>query len=340
MATQGSAAQPDPGLIFQEMNAYQRTMALKGAVDLDLFTHIDDGASTAAELAARTAASERGIRTLCDFLTVNGILTKKGNAYGLTPSAKVFLSKHSPAYLGAMANFLANSRTLANFQDVAATVRRGGAAQPDTALAPDHPIWVEFARSMAGLAQMLAQETAAVVRKEMPAGPAKALDIAAGHGLYGISIAQAFPAAQIVGLDWKNVLEVALENARKAGVAGRYQTIAGSAFEADFGTGYDLVLVPNFCHHFDVPTNVQLLRKIRAALKPGGRIGIVDFIPNEDRVSPPIPAAFGFVMLNNTPAGDVYTFPEYKKMLEEAGFSSIALHEFAHAPQCVVMGTA
>lgn len=322
------------------MNAYQRTMALKGAVDLDLFTHIDDGASTAAEIAARATASERGIRTLCDFLTVNGILTKKDNAYGLTPSAKVFLSKRSPAYLGSMANFLANSMTLANYQDVAATVRRGGAPQQDTALAPDHPIWVEFARSMAGLAQVLAQEAAAVVRKEMPAGPAKVLDIAAGHGLYGIAIAQAFPAAQIVGLDWKNVLEVALENARKAGVAGRYQTIAGSAFEADFGTGYDLVLLPNFCHHFDVPTNVKLLRKVRAALKPGGRIGIVDFVPNEDRVSPPIPAAFGFVMLNSTPSGDVYTFPEYRKMLQEAGFSSIALHEFAHTPQCMVMASA
>jgi len=62
--------------IFDALNAYQKTMALKGAVELEIFTHIADGATTAAEIAKKCHASERGVRILCDFLTINGLLTK------------------------------------------------------------------------------------------------------------------------------------------------------------------------------------------------------------------------------------------------------------------------
>ena len=81
------------------------------------------------------------------------------------------------------------------------------------------------------------------------------------------------PQVEVTALDWAAVLEVAKENAAQAGVSERYHTIAGSAFDVDFGTGYDIVLLTNFLHHFDPPTNETLLRKVRAALKDGGRGG-------------------------------------------------------------------
>jgi ubiquinone/menaquinone biosynthesis C-methylase UbiE len=339
MSNQPSAP-PNPGAIMEELNAYQRTAALRGAIDLELFTHIDDGAVTARELAQRTGASERGLRILCDFLTVRGILTKHDGAYGLTSTAKTFLSKRSPAYLGSMSNFLARSAHLRQYEDVAAVVRKGGSIGPEAPLDPDNPMWVEFARSMAGMMGMMSKEVAGVLQRTRKSPPRKVLDIAAGHGMYGIAVAQAFPTARIVGQDWKNVLEVALENARKAGVADRYKTLPGSAFDVDFGSGYDLILLPNFCHHFDVPTNIALLKKIHAALEPGGQIAIVEFIPNEDRITPPLAAAFAFTMLNATPAGDVYTFAQYQQMLSDTGFSSIALHEFGPAPQRMVTALA
>src|ERR1051326_2071689 len=110
-------------------------------------------------------------------------------------------------------------------------------------------------------------------------------------------------------------------NAPRAGVAGRYHTIPGSAFDVDFGSGYDVVLLPAFVHHFDVPTNVKLLRKVRAALKPGGTAVIVEICPNEYRVSPPMQAMFSMMMLASTPAGDAYTVRELEDMLKQAGFT-------------------
>jgi 2-polyprenyl-3-methyl-5-hydroxy-6-metoxy-1,4-benzoquinol methylase len=167
--------------------------------------------------------------------------------------------------------------------------------------------------------------------------PVKVLDIAAGHGIFGIEIAKLNPRATIVAQDWPSVLEVAKENAQAAGVANRYRTVPGSAFEVDFGEGYDLVLLTNFLHHFDASTNEQLLRKVHAALKDGGRAVTLEFIPNPDRVSPPIPATFALMMLGTTPKGDAYTFPELERLFMNAGFGRNECHPVPDSPQCVVI---
>ena len=257
--TANPAAQPNPSLIFETMNRYQHTMALKGAVELEIFTHIGDGATSAAEIAKRSKASERGTRILCDFLTIMGFLTKQDGAYGLTPESAAFLNKKSPAYMGSIAGFLTNETMLSSFRDVAGLVRKGGTMLGgDGTVESENPIWVEFARTMVPIVIMPAKMAAAIVAGT---GRKKVLDIAAGHGMFGICVAEQNPSAEIVGLDWKSVLEVALENAKRAGIMNRYKTIAGSAFDVDLQSGYDVVLIPNFLHHFDAPTNVTLLKK-------------------------------------------------------------------------------
>jgi ubiquinone/menaquinone biosynthesis C-methylase UbiE len=165
----------------------------------------------------------------------------------------------------------------------------------------------------------------------------KVLDIAAGHGLFGVTLAKHNPNAEIVAIDWPNVLEVAKENAQAAGVADRYSVIPGSAFEVDFGNGYDLVLLTNFLHHFDLDTCERLLRKVYTALKVDGRVVALEFVPNEDRVSPPVAASFSMMMLGTTPSGDAYTFSEYDRMFRNIGFSSSELHALSPTFQQVVI---
>ena len=196
-------------------------------------------------------------------------------------------------------------------------------------------MWVEFARSMAPMMQMPAEM---IARMFAGSKPAKVLDISAGHGLYGIAFAKHNPNAKVTGLDWPNVLEVAKENAAKAGVADRYSTIPGSAFEVDLGSGYDIVLIPNFLHHFDPATNEKLLRKVHAALAAGGIVVAPDFIPNEDRISPVRDAMFSMQMLS-TPAGDAYTYSELAAMFRNAGFTSSEMRDLAPFPQRLVVAS-
>jgi 2-polyprenyl-3-methyl-5-hydroxy-6-metoxy-1,4-benzoquinol methylase len=311
--------QPTPERFFNAMNAYHQTEALKTAVDLEVFTAIAEGNTTAATIAKRCGSAERGVRTLCDFLTIHGFLTKDGMQYGLASDTAVFLNRKSPAYIGGAMEFLLSPRSREAFTQLTGAVRRGGTALGEGSTVAENPEWVTFARAMMPLMRMPSQMMAAELRKGGEAH--KVLDIAAGHGMYGISVAKENPAAEVYAADWKNVLEVAKANAQAMGVSDRYNLIPGNAFETDFGSGYDLVLVPNFLHHFDVPTCTTFLKKVRAALKPGGRVAILEFIPNDDRVTPPTAAAFSMIMLVNTPSGDAYTFAEIESMAKNAGFA-------------------
>lgn len=334
MSAQPQATTPDAGIVFQALTSYQIPMALKGALELDIFTHISEGATTPAQIAPLCQGTEKGVRVLCDFLTVKGFLTKQDGHYALDPRTAMFLDKKSPAYLGSVANFLTHDILRHNFDDVAALVRKGGAVFHST-LTPEDPVWVEFARSMVPMMGMPAQSMAAQIAK--PGDPVKVLDIAAGHGIFGISVAKFNPVARIVALDWRNVLEVAQENAASMGVADRFSTIAGSAFEVDLGSDYDIVLLPNFLHHFDEPACVTLLKKIRPSLKPSGIVATIEFVPNEDRVTPPIPAGFAMMMLGGTDAGDAYTFADLDRMFRAAGFGPSEIRSLAPAPSSLIV---
>jgi ubiquinone/menaquinone biosynthesis C-methylase UbiE len=337
MSGYAETQQPSPELFFETLNAYQRTQSLKGAIELDLFTAIAEGANTAPALARHCAASERGIRILCDYLVVIGFLTKEENSYGLTVDSAVFLNRQSAAYLGGTVKFLSSPELTAGFNDVAAIVRKGGTVLAEEGMtSPENPVWVEFARSMAPLMALPSELLAKLISADN-GEKCKVLDIAAGHGLFGITIARQNPNAKVAAVDWPLVLSEAQENAKAAGVADRYTTIPGSAFEVDYGSDYDVVLLTNFLHHFDPPTCEKLLKKVYAALAPGGRAVTFEFVPNEDRVSPPVPAMFSLMMLGSTPSGDAYTFSEFERMFRNAGFSSSEIHPLPPTLEKVVI---
>ena len=331
---------PSPELFFETVWGYQRTAALKGALELNLFTAVGEGNATAVAAAARCGASTRGVRILCDHLTVLGFLVKDGDRYALTPDSAAFLDRRSPAYLGGTVEFTLSHALEEAFRDVAGAVRRGGTvAAAGGTVAPDHPIWVRFARAMMPMMRGPAEELVNLVPVDSPP-PRRVLDIAAGHGLFGIAFARRYPRAEVTAVDWAGVLEVARDNAAAVGVAERYRTIAGSAFDVEWGAGYDLALLTNFLHHFDPATCERMLAKVHRALAPGGRAVTLEFVPNADRVSPPPAAGFSLVMLCTTPAGDAYTFAELDGMLGRAGFTRNTLHPLAAAPQQAIISLA
>jgi ubiquinone/menaquinone biosynthesis C-methylase UbiE len=329
--------QPSPELFFETISSYQRPAALKAALELGVFTALGEGRETAQDLAAHCQTSERGMRILCDYLVIIGFLTKADGRYHLTPDSAVFLDQRSPAYMGSTLDFLLSPMLMSGFDDLASAVRKGGTMMPEGGtVSPENPVWVKFARAMSPMMAMPAQLMSKLVNAEGQR-KLKVLDIAAGHGLFGIAVAQQNPQAEIIALDWPNVLEVAKENAQKAGVSDRYSTIEGSAFDVDYGSGYDVVLLTNFLHHFDLQTCETLLKKVHAALADDGRAVTLEFVPNEDRVSPRVPAAFSMMMLGATPSGDAYTFPELERMFKIAGFAHNELHQLAATPQQLII---
>jgi 2-polyprenyl-3-methyl-5-hydroxy-6-metoxy-1,4-benzoquinol methylase len=325
-----------PDLFIDHVFAYQRTAAVKAAVELDVFSAIGPDGETADLIALHTGAAVHGIRILCDFLTIGGLLIKTGDRYTRTPSTAVFLDRDSPACMASIVDFLAAPEMMALYLDNPTAFVRNGGSPGLANLTPENPVWVKFARAMAPFMAPVADGVAAALAQDSPL-PRKVLDIAAGHGLFGIAVARVAPEAEVVALDWKSVLHVAVENARRAGIDKRYSVLPGSAFDVDWGHGYDVVLLPNFLHHFDRPTCEALLRRARESLAPGGRVAVVEMVPNEDRVTPPFAAAFAFVMLGSTPHGDAYLLRDLESMGRAAGLTLTLAQPLPPSPQTLLL---
>lgn len=328
---------PSPALFFETINAFQRTEVLRTAIELDLFTLCAEGKQTAEELANATKTSPRGVRILADALTIYGFLTKDEDRYKLTPDSQVFLVRSSPAFLGGVVDFLLTPQIRECFHYLTAAVRRGGTAvSNEGTVSYDNPVWVAFARAMGPMMQLPAQLLTGLVGGDSQQ-PLRILDVAAGHGLFGIAFAQKFPRAQITALDWANVLAVATENAQHAGVGNRHTVLPGSAFEVDWGGPYDIVLLTNFLHHFDLPTCQQIATTAFESLAPGGRCITLEFIPEADRIHPPGTATFALTMLATTGKGDAYTFAEYDQVFQQAGFQRNEFHPLPPTMQQAVI---
>src|SRR5262249_52741311 len=189
---------------------------MQAAVDIGLFSAIGSGSSTVPAIAKSCDASQKGVRILCDYWTVNGLLTKSGDAYRLTPEAATFLDRASPAYLGRVMGFI-NGPVVPFFARLTDAVRRGGCENAGS-VETEFEGWVPFAEDMGAMMFPVAQAIAKLL------GPisGRVLDVAASHGLFGIMLAQQNPGARVTGLDWPKVVEVAKKNASRMGVGDRY----------------------------------------------------------------------------------------------------------------------
>lgn len=320
---------------FEAMQAYHRTAALTAAIKLDVVTLIGGGATSEA-LAEKTATSVRGMRILCDFLTVIGLLSKQDGVYAATEPSKRYLDRSSPAWIGSAIDFFAAPEMLSLvLDDPVSYVKRGGSAGL-AHLAPDHPIWVRYANAATPIARVTAKRAAAYLATP-PSPPAAVLDVAAGHGYYGIELAKAFPEAVVTAVDWPSVLTLATANAREAGVSGRYRTVPGNAFEVDWGDDFDLVILANILHYLSAEECAALLRKVRSSLSSRGQACAIEFVPNEDRVSPPTQAMFAYMMLATSPGGDAHTLSDYDNIAKAAGFRGATARPIRPTPEALVM---
>jgi SAM-dependent methyltransferase len=329
-------SEPNPTLIWDTITAHQRSAALKAGVELGVFDALGDGPCTAVELAGKAGVAERGMRILCDYLTVHGLIAKVDGRYSHTPSSAAFLDSRSPASMAPTVPFLMNDKIVRASQLLTEAIRRNRSALEQPLAGDEAQEWVMFARTMQPMMAAAAEFIAGVILRG--GTPEKVLDVAASHGLFGIAVAKLAPQCEIVALDFPSVLEVTAQNARAAGVS--ITLLPGSAFTVDLGAGYDVIIVTNLFHHFSVEDNIALMKRFRAALRPGGRMLTLEFVPNEDRISPPVPASFSLMMLANTDAGDAFTMAEYGQMLDAAGFGAREFMDVPRSPQQLVVAAA
>jgi hypothetical protein len=309
----------DPGRIFDTLRAYWRTSALTAAIDLDLFTSIGRGSRTVTQLASDRGADAAALRVLCDALVSLGFLRVRRGRYRSAPDAARFLDGRSPDSLLALPRFFNAPPVTTAFAGLAATVRGRPSA---AAVAARSRVWATFAAATLPLRRLAAVDMAAELqRRRLHRG--RILDVGAGASPLGIELLRRARTSSMVAVDRAPVVRVTRRHAVAAGMGDRMTTIAGDAAEVDWGGPFDLVLMVNVLDYMEAPVRARLLRKARAAIRPGGTILVSAPMLSESRTSPPDAVEHALLLLALQAKGRASTVGEMRRLLLAAGFEAV-----------------
>jgi len=323
MARKTGKAPLSPAVIMEDLTGAWRSRALAAAVELDVFNHIAEGKRTAKDVAGAAGASPHGMAYLLDALTGMGYLHKTGSRYGLRPVSATFLVRGKTAYMGAIGQ--AMSLTWDAWKDLTEVVKSGRSAEAVNVAEKGKEFFPKlvasifpgnFAASKAAVSRLPEKERRKIHR---------ILDVGAGSGAWSLAFAQAIPQARVTTVDFPEMTPITREFAEKFGVAARYEYHEGDMRQVDFGhDAYDLLILGHIVHSEGETHGKELLRKSYAALRPGGKLLIAEYVPNDARTGPAMPLLFGLNMLLQTEEGNVFTLREYRTWLKAAGFRKVA----------------
>jgi ubiquinone/menaquinone biosynthesis C-methylase UbiE len=312
---------------------YAPTLIIEAAIHHRVFDVLDGAPKTVKQTAAATGASVRGLRAIMDALVGLEFLAKDNQRrYALTPESAAFLVSTKSAFQGGI--FRHTSRQLIpKWLELNEIVRTGKPATAVNANKQGVEFFREFVEDIFAMSRDSATKLAAALNVAKADRPIRVLDLAAGSGVWGITLAEASPKVEVTALDWEGVLPVTRKVAARHGVQDRFRYIAGDLADADFGKGYNLATLGHILHSEGEARSRKLLKKTFDALAPGGTIAIAEFVVNAQRTAPPPSLIFAVNMLVNTQDGDTYSFEEMSGWLKEAGFTNArTLDVGGHSP--------
>jgi ubiquinone/menaquinone biosynthesis C-methylase UbiE len=313
-----------PRPLMRILGDFANSQILDASIEFDFFSLIDQGMQTAEEIAGAAGTDARATRIVLDSLPALSLLEKRQGKYFLTPTAKVFLVRGKPSYVGDFRHVaLALWDGMANLKESLKTGKPLSRMDTVTEL----EVWEKLVLGIIVVAEPAAKALCELLKIGTEKKGIKVLDIAGGSSIFGMTILALDPSAQITQLDWPNVNLVAKKLNKERGLEGKIRFIDGEHNSAKIEEShYDLVLASNFCRFESPKGNQALFAKAFSALKPGGIFVVNDFVPNEERTEPTFALRFSVYTLTHTPEGECWTLSQYSDWLKNAGFRSIETH--------------
>jgi len=320
--------------LLELSGSYWQTCAFHAGVQLDLFTHLDEGELPAAELAARIDCDARALEMLLEALAAMALLEQGTGGYANTPAARKWLSRNSPDYLGYIIRH--HHHLMASWARLPEAVRCGKPVR-DASRYGDAEWREAFLLGMFNLASNLAPH---IARQLDLSGSRRLLDLGGGPGTYAIHFCQANPQLTATVLDLPTTREFAEQTIARFGLSDRLAFCDGDFLRDPIPAGFDVAWLSHILHSEGPEDCAEIVRKAVSALEPGGRIFIQEFILDDESPGPLFPALFSLNMLLGAEKGKAYTEGELKGLLEQAGVRRVhRLTPDLPGPTGIVAGT-
>lgn len=311
---------------------YWPAALLSAAVELGVFPLLDGEGAEAATVANRLEASPRHTRQLLDALTALGLLIKTGETYRLEPSAVPFLSPAGSTCLLDALRF--NTDLYPLWGRLSHCVKEGEPALPPAAHHGANPALTRhFVLGMhsRALAMAPALLPAIGVRPND-----RLLDVGAGPGTFSILLAEQHPALQVTVFDLPPILAIAGELVLRSPAADRISFQPGDYRKDSLPADLDSALFCGALHQETPDSAAAIFRKIFAALKPGGRLFVVDMMLAANQIEPAFSALFAVNMMLMNTTSRVFNEPEVRDLLVRTGFAATECARLTACPYWVV----
>lgn len=304
--------------LLQLSSSYWNTCTLHAGVKLDLFTLLAEAPMTVPELARSVKASERGLAMLLHALVAMELLEKEEDRFSATDVSAEYLSKASPAYMGHI--IMHHHFLMEGWSKLDQAVKTGAPVRRRSSHDADGVERESFLLGMFNLASMLAPRLASEIDLS---GRRRLLDLAGGPGTYAIYFCQQNPELTAVIYDLSTTRPFAEQTVAEFGLTERIAFVTGDIVADRIGTGFDVVWISHLLHSEGLETCAAILAKAAAALNEGGLLLIQEFILDDSREAPLLPALFSLNMLIGTPAGQSYTQGELCDLMTRAGLREV-----------------
>ncbi len=320
----------DQEILFADVRGFMKSRVILTAAELDFFTLLHRGPSTARDLAKRLHLDERGTTRVLDSLISFGLVMKEADHYRTTTTGALLSSEHPETILPVILHM---NNLWDRWGDLTAILRKDSTKSGKQGLSFTDRDWKAFIGAMHVIARKLSGEIADFYNTERFTC---LLDLGGASGTYAVAFLKKNPALKAILFDLAEVIPMAEERIAAEGLSERVRCVGGDFYDDELPQGADIVLLSAIIHQNSMKENISLYKKIYKALPPGGVLLIRDHIMDESRTRPSSGALFAINMLVNTQGGDTYTFGEVRKDLEEAGFSEILLLRSGDRMDCLV----
>lgn len=329
------------GQLMELATGYWPAAALSAGVELGVFEALSGGKSHhLPELASMLQTSERGLAELLNTLVAMDLLVRSDDGiYALAAGAAPLLDVRSPSCQLDALRFNVDLYPL--WGRLAQSVKSGAPALPPAAhLGQDPARTRRFVLGMQSRALGLAPELISILPTS-GLGGCRLLDVGAGPGTFSRMLAERTPELQVVQFDLSAATVIAQELGATSPAHARLSWVSGDYRKDALPAGpFDVVLYCGALHQENMETALSLFRRIRAVVKPGGFIWVVDIMTAPGRRGPAFAHLFSLQMLLTSPFGRVFGEDETVALLQGADFSAPQITRCPHIPYTLVAARA
>jgi 3-hydroxy-5-methyl-1-naphthoate 3-O-methyltransferase len=319
---------PDPDDVLELVLGFWISRTVMAAVELGVFDVLNSEQAGAGlslqEAQTALGLTARPARALLDTCAATGLLRKEDGRYGNTPLASRYLAAGSEYSLR---NYVLDERWCWPAWGHLEDALRANAQQVPEDEEGYHAFPEDFFLDfLHGHSLAMGERLAAAVNL---ANARRVMDVGGGSGAVSIALCRANPNLAAVVVDQAPVLMKTAAHIEAAGLGDRISTWPANVFEDQLPADCDTAVLANVLHDFSPERAQEILGRVVAALPSGGRVVILEIVPDEERRSPPLAVAFAVAMIVNTAGGDAHTASQYRAWLEGAGLTDVTVTPIA-----------